>query len=77
MITGDDIDGFLAEAPELPGCVTAGEIVAEALALLHDAMAGWIESRLVHGDPIPEPAAAVQATSRCSWPSKHLPRAAR
>jgi len=30
VIRGDDLDGYLAEAPELPGCVTAGETVFEA-----------------------------------------------
>ncbi len=31
VITGDDIEGYLAEAPELPGCVTAGETVEDAV----------------------------------------------
>ncbi|MBA4179513.1 MAG: hypothetical protein C0506_02895 [Anaerolinea sp.] len=57
VISGDDIDGYLAEAPELPGCVTAGETVEEALVMLRDAMEGWIECALVAGDPIPEPEA--------------------
>jgi len=57
VISGDDIEGYLAEAPELPGCFTAGETVEEALAMLRDAMEGWVEGALVAGDTIPEPAA--------------------
>ncbi len=56
IITGDDIEGYLAEAPELPGCVTAGETVEDAAAMLRDAMEGWVESALLAGEPIPEPA---------------------
>lgn len=59
VIRGDDVDGYLAEAPELPGCVTAGETVEEALRMLRDAMEGWLESALESGDAIPEPAAAA------------------
>lgn len=60
VISGDDVDGYLAEAPELPGCVTAGETVAEALDLLRDAMEGWVECALVAGEEIPRPAALVE-----------------
>lgn len=56
LIRGDAHDGFLAEVLELPGCVTAGVTEEEALANLREAMAGWVESALIAGDPIPEPA---------------------
>lgn len=38
VIRGTPEEGYLAEAPELPGCITAGETPEEALALLRDAM---------------------------------------
>lgn len=63
VISGDDVEGYLAEAPELPGCVTAGSTVEEALEMLRDAMEGWIESALVGGDPIPEPSATVRLSA--------------
>lgn len=56
VIRGDRREGFLAEAPELPGCITAGETEAEALAMLNDAMAAWFETALAHGWNVPEPA---------------------
>ncbi len=56
VITGEPVEGYLGEVPELPGCVTAGETAEEALGNLQEAMAVWIESALAHGDPIPEPA---------------------
>ena len=57
VITGEPVEGYLGDVPELPGCVTAGETAEEALGNLDEAMAVWIESTLGHGDPIPEPAA--------------------
>ena len=59
-VRGDDIAGYLAEAPELPGCIiTAGDTVEDALSMLRDAMEGWIESALIAGEEIPEPRAAA------------------
>ena len=63
VISGDDIDGYLAQAPELPGCVTAGETVEKALAMLRDAMEGWIECALVAGEKIPQPEASLKLSA--------------
>jgi antitoxin HicB len=60
VISGDDVEGYLAEAPELPGCVTAGETVEEAERMLRDAMEGWVECALVAGEDIPEPEASLR-----------------
>lgn len=57
-----EADGsWAAVIPELPGCVGAGDTIAEALEMLEDAKRGWITSRLKHGDPIPEPAEVMTA----------------
>jgi antitoxin HicB len=49
---------WAAVIPDLPGCIGAGETIAEALEMLEDAKTGWLTSRLKHNDPIPEPQAA-------------------
>jgi len=54
-VRGNPEEGYLATAPELPGCVTAGETPEEALRLLRDAMATWIEATIAAGDPVPGP----------------------
>lgn len=37
VIRGKSVDGFLAEAPELPGCITTGATESEALTNLREA----------------------------------------
>jgi antitoxin HicB len=54
-VRGDPEEGYLAEAPELPGCISAGDTPVEAMMMLQDAMAGWFEARLMQGLSIPEP----------------------
>lgn len=52
LISGDEVEGYLGEIVELPGCLTAGETPAEALA---EAMAAWIEAAGKNGIAIPKP----------------------
>jgi antitoxin HicB len=54
-VRGNPDEGYLATAPELPGCLTAGETPEDALRMLRDAMATWIEAAIEAGRPIPEP----------------------
>jgi predicted RNase H-like HicB family nuclease len=49
----DDI--FVAEAPELPGCMAHGNTYEAALANAQDAIALWIETATEFGDAIPNP----------------------
>ncbi|MDD2234890.1 MAG: toxin-antitoxin system HicB family antitoxin [Desulfitobacteriaceae bacterium] len=54
-LTEDEGGGWLAEIPTLPGCMTDGETVEEALESLNDAKKSWIETALELGRIIPEP----------------------
>ena len=47
--------GWVTSIPDLPGCVTQGETKEEALLLIEDAKAGWIDIALKDGAVIPEP----------------------
>jgi len=47
--------GFVAAIPDLPGCITQGETEDEAIGMIKDAKAGWIELALEDGVEIPEP----------------------
>lgn len=46
---------FIAEVPELPGCMAHGETQASALANVKDAMHLRLDTAREFGDPIPEP----------------------
>jgi predicted RNase H-like HicB family nuclease len=46
---------FIAEVPELPGCMAHGDTHAAALANANEAIQLWIETANEFGDPAPEP----------------------
>ena len=46
--------GYTVTVPALPGCVTQGETLDEAIAMARDAIAGFIEALAKDGLPIPE-----------------------
>jgi len=48
-------DAFVAEVPELPGCMAHGSTQEEALTHAKEAMQLWIDTAREFGDPIPEP----------------------
>ncbi len=48
-------EGWFARVKELTGCMSQGETAEEAVAMIQEAMQGWLEVALEHGDPIPEP----------------------
>jgi predicted RNase H-like HicB family nuclease len=45
--------GYVIWCPALPGCVTQGETVEEALEMIKDAIQGYIESLKIVGELIP------------------------
>ncbi len=46
---------FVAEVPELPGCMAHGGTKAEALANADEAIQLWIDTAQEFGDPVPAP----------------------
>ena len=46
---------WIADAPDLRGCMTHGSTRAEAIANAAEAMEGWLEVARDRGFPIPEP----------------------
>jgi len=51
----DEDEGFIAVAPDLPGCSAWGADEAEAIGEAHDAIAAWIKAAKAAGKPIPAP----------------------
>ena len=46
---------YVAEAPELPGCVAHGDTQEAALKHINEAVSLWLETAREFGEPIPEP----------------------
>jgi len=46
---------FIAEVPELPGCMAHGPSQEEALRNANEAVQLWVDTAREFGDPIPEP----------------------
>ena len=53
----DEGSGYTVEFPDLPGCVTEGDTLADAIEMAVDAAAGWVLGELEDGNGIP-PASA-------------------
>jgi predicted RNase H-like HicB family nuclease len=51
----DEDQSFIADVPELPGCMAHGASPDEALANAQEAMQLWLDTAREFGDPIPEP----------------------
>jgi predicted RNase H-like HicB family nuclease len=49
---------FVAEVPELPGCMAHGDTQADALANANEAIQLWIDTAQEDGIPVPEPKGA-------------------
>lgn len=71
IVTWSDIDRtFIAEMPELPGCMADGRTQEEALASLRVIACEWIETAEALGRPVPQPKGRqldrrVQTASAC------------
>ena len=51
----DEDQAYIAEVPELPGCMADGLTYQEALANAEIIIKEWIETAVELGRPIPEP----------------------
>ncbi|MFO0795757.1 MAG: type II toxin-antitoxin system HicB family antitoxin [Candidatus Brocadiaceae bacterium] len=48
-------EAFIAEVPELPGCIAHGDALEDALKNVKEAIQLWIDTAKEFGDPIPDP----------------------
>lgn len=49
----EDGNGYTVEFPDLPGCVTEGATMAEAVEMAEDAASGWVLGELEDGNTVP------------------------
>ena len=51
----DEDEAYVADVPELPGCMAHGSSYEEALRSAKEAIDLWLDTAREFGDPIPEP----------------------
>ncbi len=49
-----DEEGYTVTVPALPGCVTQGETIEEAIVMAKDAIRLFIETLMAEGQPVPQ-----------------------
>lgn len=53
QIEQDEQGMFVVQVPSLPGCITQGSTLVEALENAKEAIAAYLESLTKHGEPVP------------------------
>jgi predicted RNase H-like HicB family nuclease len=51
----DELRTYMVEVPELAGCKAMGKTRCDAIFRAENAIAVWIETARLSGDPIPQP----------------------
>lgn len=53
--------GYTVTVPALPGCITQGDTVSQCIGRAQEAIAGYIRSLELAGEPVPEETERPQA----------------
>lgn len=66
-LTADDGGGFLIEFPDLPGCMSDGDTIEQAIINGTDAVECWLAAAREKGREIPEPSDADFKNQSGKW----------
>lgn len=58
----DDDDAYIAEVPELSGCMADGPTAKDAVQNVEQIIREWTETAIALGRPVPEPHGRLQHT---------------
>ena len=64
MLRREPEGGYTVMVPSLPGCVTYGESVEEAIEMAREAIELYLESLREHGEDIPSDDGTIEYTIR-------------
>jgi predicted RNase H-like HicB family nuclease len=70
LLPKEDGGGYVITFPDLPGCMSDGETVDEAIANGREAFRAWMESLIEDGKPIPEPHGGAEPANE--WPRPRI-----
>ena len=54
ILIPDETGWYTAEVPSLPGCISQGQTIEEALSNVSEAIELHIESMIAHGEEVPD-----------------------
>ena len=54
LLSREPEGGYTVNVPTLPGCITYGETVDEAIVMAKEAIELYIESLVAHGESVPD-----------------------
>ena len=54
--------GYTVTVPTLPGCITYGETISEAIAMAKEAIELYVESLIAHGEEVPTEESTLETT---------------
>lgn len=60
----EKINGYTVEVPDLPGCISEGETLADAILMATDAASGWVLDELEDGKSIPHASSLGSVTPK-------------
>lgn len=67
----EDGNGFYAKVPDLPGCITTGSSLSDAIDQITDAMNAWLvvaeDEHLDIPEPTPQPNLQIDSESSCAF----------
>ena len=59
VLLPDSEGGYVVEVPALPGCVSYGRTLSQALLMVEEAIGGYLSVLQEDGDPIPREGKAI------------------
>jgi predicted RNase H-like HicB family nuclease len=63
LIPDEDGIGYTVEVPSLPGCISEGDALEEALENIQDAIAEYIADMIANGEEVPPDYAPIQVAT--------------
>lgn len=54
LLTKEPEGGYTVTVPALPGCVTYGETIDQAMSMAQEAVELYVETLQAEGDPVPD-----------------------
>ncbi len=70
LLTPDEDGGYVAECPDIPGCISEGDTLEQALENIRDAISACLETMMEHGWETPKETDVIVATVDVPLPEK-------